>query len=140
MNINEHERLSNFTLWLTNVKEQRFYCCSTFYRHSRVFYTTHNAHPNMGVKPPAVVRYSLLRSINAASGCICRFDGIGYINFNFRDVWAITKKTQYGWNNLTNTVISEPYIISSHYRLTNTNKNNHVAPIMWLVRQLDSLI
>jgi len=48
MNINEHERLSNLTL----KKEQRFYCCSTFYSHSRIFYTAQNACPNIGVKPP----------------------------------------------------------------------------------------
>ena len=35
MDVNEHERLSNITLRKTQikVKDQRFYCCSTFQSH-----------------------------------------------------------------------------------------------------------
>ena len=36
MDVNEYERLSNFTLRL-KVKEQRFYQCSAFHIHSRNF-------------------------------------------------------------------------------------------------------
>jgi len=36
MDLNENERLSNFTLrHKIKVKERSFYCCSTFHSHSR---------------------------------------------------------------------------------------------------------
>jgi hypothetical protein len=38
MDVNEHERLSNFTLRnILKVREQRFYYCSTLHSHSMVF-------------------------------------------------------------------------------------------------------
>ena len=49
MDVNEYERLSNFTLRLT-VKEQRFYRCSAFHRHSRNFNNERKSQPKMGVK------------------------------------------------------------------------------------------
>ena len=37
MDVNKHERLSNFTLQIQiKVKEQHFHCCSTLHGHSRV--------------------------------------------------------------------------------------------------------
>ena len=44
----EHERLSN-DLHL-DTKEQRFYCCSIFYCHSKVFSNGHNSYTFMSVK------------------------------------------------------------------------------------------
>ena len=50
MDVNEHGRLSNFTLWSQiKVKEQHFYCCFTF-NHSSVFKNEHNSYPKMSVK------------------------------------------------------------------------------------------
>ena len=37
MNVHEHERTSNTQMTQIKVTEQRFYCCSTFKSHSRVF-------------------------------------------------------------------------------------------------------
>jgi len=38
MDVNEHDKLSNITLGQKYlVKEECFYCCSTFHSHSRVF-------------------------------------------------------------------------------------------------------
>ena len=44
---NEHERLSNFTLRTKiKVKEQCFYCCSTFHSQSRVLKNENNSIKN----------------------------------------------------------------------------------------------
>jgi hypothetical protein len=51
MNVNEHERLSNYSV-RHKEKEQHFYRCSTFNNHSRVFNKGYNSYPKMYVKHP----------------------------------------------------------------------------------------
>jgi len=48
MDVNEHEKPSNFAL-RRKVKEQRFYCCSTFQNHSRVFKNEHYSYSKTSV-------------------------------------------------------------------------------------------
>jgi hypothetical protein len=44
MDVNEHERPSNFTLKIhAKVKEQWFYCCSIFHNYSMVFNNEHSS-------------------------------------------------------------------------------------------------
>jgi hypothetical protein len=51
MDVNEHERLSNFTLrHKIKVKEQHFYCFYAYHSHSRVFNNENNSYPKICVK------------------------------------------------------------------------------------------
>ena len=62
MDVNEHERPSNITeTHKVNIKEQRFYCFSTFHSHSRVF----NNEKNLHLKMSEMVQ---ILSINVTSG------------------------------------------------------------------------
>jgi hypothetical protein len=61
--VNEHERLPNIA-FRHKVKEQRFYFCSTFYSHSRVFNNDHI---------PNQERYSLLLMINCVDDFWCQY-------------------------------------------------------------------
>jgi hypothetical protein len=47
MDVNEHDELSKFTLW-HKLKEQHFYCCSTY--HCRVFNNEQTSYAKMNVK------------------------------------------------------------------------------------------
>ena len=50
MDVNENERLSNFTLKTQiNVKEQHFYWCSLFLSRSKVFNNEHSSYPKISV-------------------------------------------------------------------------------------------
>jgi hypothetical protein len=44
MDVNEHERLSNFTL------KHKFYCCSTFQYHSSGYNNKHTLYPRLNFK------------------------------------------------------------------------------------------
>jgi len=44
---NEHETIQHYTC---KVKEQRFYCCSVFHSHSRVFNNEQTSYPKMSVQ------------------------------------------------------------------------------------------
>ena len=57
MDVNELGRLSNLTLRTRNqAKEKRFYCCSAFHSHNRVFNNEHNSYPKMSVTCPKPAR------------------------------------------------------------------------------------
>jgi hypothetical protein len=67
MGVNEHERLSNFTLRHKSkyVNELHFYWCSryVFKNHSRVFNTEYNSYPKMSVKWPPELNDTLYNTI-----------------------------------------------------------------------------
>jgi len=55
MDVNGNERLSNIiqkqcTLIQIRIKEQCFYCCSTFHIHNWIFNNDHNSYPKVSVK------------------------------------------------------------------------------------------
>ena len=57
MDVNEQERLSNFTIkhklkYIVNERSFFFYCCSTFHSHSMVCNKEHNSYSNMSLKCP----------------------------------------------------------------------------------------
>ena len=45
MNVNEQKIIKHYTSTQIKVKEQHFYCCSTFHSHSRIFNNEHNSYP-----------------------------------------------------------------------------------------------
>jgi len=51
MDVNEHGRLSDFTLETKlTVKEHQFHCYSPFHNHRKVFNNEHSSYTNMSVK------------------------------------------------------------------------------------------
>ena len=51
MDVNEHGRLSNFTLETKlTVKEHKLYCCYPSHNHRKVFNNEHSSYTNMSVK------------------------------------------------------------------------------------------
>ena len=57
--VNEHERLSIFTLRHKLKKRNCFYCCSIFHCHSRVWTNVHNSYPKMCLYRPQVCSWVL---------------------------------------------------------------------------------
>jgi len=55
IDVSEYERLSNNTLGKKiKVKEQHFYCCSTFHSNSKVLNNEHNSYPKMSEAAPSL--------------------------------------------------------------------------------------
>jgi len=120
MDVNEPERLSNITL-RHQVKEQHFYCCSTYHSQSKALNNELGSYPKMSMKQPLVCSWVVLFTSGHKSHIWASLLFRCYLVYRilFPKCRLSTRKQNTGEVILQ---ISSSLWPTSHYRVKNTDK------------------